>query len=197
MKSVSSLKKRVLSCLIVLAFCFAWQGVACAAGRNVPKSLVRFTEKTLVAVGENPVVQGAVESQNGQGMTLDAIKAKDVEWKASKGVEPYMAELMNSACAMELMNFQKQHKYILEIFVMDNQGANVAMTNKTSDYWQGDEAKFIESFKGGAGAIHYGDVEFDESAKGFLVQISVPVKKAGAVIGAITFGVSIDEWENR
>jgi len=49
------------------------------------------------------------------------------------------------------------------------------MTNKTSDYWQGDEAKFTESFKGGSGAVHIGDVEFDQSAQAYLVQISVPV----------------------
>lgn len=40
-----------------------------------------------------------------------------------------------------------------EIFVMDNQGANVAMSDKTSDYWQGDEDKFVRSFAGGEGKV--------------------------------------------
>ena len=79
-----------------------------------------------------------------------------------------------------------------EIFVMDNLGANVAMSDKTSDYWQGDEAKFKESFKGGAGAVHIGDVEFDDSSQLYTVQISVPVKDGTKVIGAITFGIDVD-----
>ncbi|WP_197466328.1 MULTISPECIES: hypothetical protein [unclassified Oleiphilus] len=78
---------------------------------------------------------------------------------------------------------------------MDNQGANVAMTNKTSDYWQGDEAKWQESFKDGAGAVHIGDVEFDESAQAYLVQVSVPVMDGGTAIGAITIGINLDDLE--
>jgi hypothetical protein len=78
---------------------------------------------------------------------------------------------------------------------MDNQGANVAMTNKTSDYWQGDEAKFTDSFKNGVGAIHISTVEFDESAQAYLVQVSVPVMEGGKAIGALTIGVNIDELE--
>lgn len=78
---------------------------------------------------------------------------------------------------------------------MDNQGANVAMTNKTSDYWQGDESKFTQSYRGGKGATHIGDVEFDESAQAYLVQVSVPVIESGKAIGAVTIGVNIDELE--
>jgi hypothetical protein len=29
------------------------------------------------------------------------------------------------------------------------------------------------------------------------MQVSVPVAKAGKAIGAITFGVNLDEWEKR
>ena len=59
----------------------------------------------------------------------------------------------------------------------------------------GDEAKFKESFKGGAGAVHIGEVEFDDSTQAYLVQVSVPVKDNGKVIGAITFGVDVDKIE--
>ena len=80
---------------------------------------------------------------------------------------------------------------------MDDQGANVAMTNKTSDYWQGDEAKWQESFKDGVGAVHVGDIEFDESADDYLVQVSVPVMKSGKAIGAITVGVNLDLLQGK
>mgnify|MGYP001076058376 CR=1 FL=1 len=40
-----------------------------------------------------------------------------------------------------------------EIFVMDSQGCNVAMSSKTSDFLQGDEAKFKKSYNNGKGAV--------------------------------------------
>lgn len=81
------------------------------------------------------------------------------------------------------------------MFVMDNLGANVCMSDKTSDHWQGDEPKFTESYKGGQGAVHIGDVIFDDSTQAYLVQVSVPVTDGGTVIGAITIGVDVDKVE--
>ena len=78
---------------------------------------------------------------------------------------------------------------------MDNQGANVAMTNKTSDYWQGDEDKFTNAYKGGAGGVDISKSKFDDSAKAYLVQISVPVVDGGTVIGALCVGINLDELE--
>ena len=80
-----------------------------------------------------------------------------------------------------------------EIFVMDNKGLNVGQSAKTSDYWQGDEAKWIETFT--KGAIHIGDVEEDESTQTFQVQVSWPLERDGEIIGAITFGIDVAALE--
>ena len=77
---------------------------------------------------------------------------------------------------------------------MDQRGLNVAASHATSDYWQGDEAKFTQSFGLGAGAIHCGDIEFDESSQTYQGQVSVSIvdPETQAVIGAITFGLNAD-----
>jgi hypothetical protein len=111
------------------------------------------------------------------------------------GIADYMQEMMDSECGRYLAKIQNGSPYFAEIFVMDNQGANVAMTDKTSDYWQGDEAKFKKSFNGGSGAVFVDDVEFDDSTQAYLVQVSVPVKDGERVIGAITFGIDIDRLD--
>ncbi|MFT6910604.1 MAG: hypothetical protein ACJAS1_007337 [Oleiphilaceae bacterium] len=49
-----------------------------------------------------------------------------------------MTLIMQSSAAKRLLELEKSQAYFFEVFLMDNQGANVAMTNKTSDYWQGD-----------------------------------------------------------
>jgi len=141
------------------------------------------------------VIVAAVKAENDKGKSLDQIKAMDKKWKATAGVADYMKALMTSECGNHLKKLQNGQAFYAEIFIMDNQGANVAMTDKTSDYWQGDEAKFKESYKGGAGAVHISEVEFDDSTQAYLVQVSVPVKDNGKVIGAITFGVDVDKIE--
>lgn len=170
---------------------------------SVALSMLSFAEevpekaKALIPIfqswGENAVLVDAVKAHNAKGISLEEIQAQDKSWRAASGVNDFMKTLMTNSAAQEMTTLEQSKPYLLELFLMDNQGANVAMTNKTSDYWQGDEAKFTESFKGGAGAVHLGEVEFDESAQAYLVQISVPVMDAGKAIGAITIGINLDE----
>jgi hypothetical protein len=85
---------------------------------------------------------------------------------------------------------------VIEVFVMDNKGLNVGSTGMTSDYWQGDEAKFQQTFGRGAGSIHIGDIEFDDSANRYIAQLSMTVvdPQTGQAIGAITVGVDASKF---
>ncbi len=163
------------------------------AKEKAPASVVEFAHSTLVKMGSDPVIVKAVKAENAKGKTLDQIKSMDKKWKATPGVADYMDALMTSECGGHLRQIQKREAYYAKIFVMDNLGANVCMTDKTSDYWQGDEAKFIKSYKGGEGALHIGPVKFDDSTQAYLVQVSVPVKDGDKVIGAITIGIDVDK----
>lgn len=167
-----------------------------ATAEEAPESVKKLAP-TLTAWGTDNTLIDAVKAQNAKGLTLEAIQARDAAWRKVEGLDAEMKHMMESAAATKMLEFEKSQPYFFELFLMDNQGANVAMTNKTSDYWQGDEAKWQESFKGGTGAVHIGEVEFDESAQDYLVQISVPVMDAGKAIGAITIGVNIDSLEGN
>lgn len=123
------------------------------------------------------------------------IKARDQVWSDTDGLDADMEAMVKSSAAKRLAEMEQSAPYFFELFLMDDQGANVAMTNKTSDYWQGDEAKWQKSFQEGAGAIHIGDVEYDESASAYLVQVSLPVMAGSQAIGAITVGINLDEFE--
>lgn len=159
---------------------------------EVPPEVLKISN-TLTEYGNNPILIAAVKQQNAQGLSLDTIKQRDKDWRKVAGTNAFMNELLNNSAAKELVRIESSQPYFIELFLMDNQGANVAMTSKTSDYWQGDEAKWQESFKNGMGALHVGEVEFDESAQAYLVQVSVPVMENGKAIGAITIGINLDE----
>jgi hypothetical protein len=177
----------------IILFVFTVMG---NAAEEAPDS-VRQLAETLYSWGENPVLIAAVEEQNAQNMTLDMIKQRDTTWRATTGIDDFMKPLMENTAAKELSRLEKSKPYYFELFLMDNQGANVAMTNKTSDYWQGDEAKFTQSFNAGQGAVHISPVEFDESAQAYLVQVSVPVMAGGKAIGALTIGINVDVLEGQ
>ena len=172
---------------LFLIFCgtFSFAEEASQAVKNLANT-------QLAGYGSDPIIVAAVQKQNALGKSLDDIKATDKKWQETAGVDDFMKSLMISECGVHLEGLVKSAGYLAEIFVMDNQGANVAMTNKTSDYWQGDEAKFQKSFAGGSGAIFVDEVKFDDSAQAYLVQISVPVLEDGKAIGAITFGIDVE-----
>jgi len=181
MKSV--IKLLAVTTLIISSFSFA---------EEVPPAVHKISTQ-LEALGTNVTLISAVKAQNGEGLTLEAIKNRDSKWREVAGTDSFMDGLLANAAAVELLKIEASQVYFIELFLMDNQGANVAMTSKTSDYWQGDEAKWQESFKSGVGALHVGEVEFDESAQAYLVQVSVPVMEDGKAIGAITIGINLDE----
>lgn len=165
------------------------------AGEKAPQGVYDLANSKLMDLGTNPIVVEAVKAQNAKGMSLAQIKEKDNEWKTHAGIADYMESLMTSECGKHLREIQNSADFYAEIFVMDNKGANVAMTDKTSDYWQGDEAKFKKSFNSGVGALFVDEVEFDDSSQAYLVQVSLPVKDGENVIGAITVGIDIDRIE--
>lgn len=143
---------------------------------------------------KNGMLLESVRAQNRKSMTLDEVKKIDEEWKA--GTSPLIEELQNNKAGSFLKNIIVQQSGVYtEVFLTDAQGANVAAYPATSDYWQGDEAKFTKSFVDGKGEIFVGGVEFDESTQANAVQISVPMIYNDAAIGVMVIGVKVSVLE--
>jgi hypothetical protein len=175
-------------------FAVAFSGVLFAA-EEAPQKVVDLANSKLVKLGSDPAIVKAVKDENAKGKTLAQVQELDKKWKATPGVADYMSAMMDSECGKHLRSIQDGSSFYAEIFVMDNLGGNVCMTDKTSDYWQGDEAKFKESYKDGKGTVHISKVKFDDSTQAYVVQVSVPVVDDGDIIGAITIGVDVDKIE--
>jgi hypothetical protein len=64
----------------------------------------------------------------------------------------------------------------------------------TSDYWQGDEAKWKKTYMVGPDAIFVDEIEKDESTQSLQSQVSIAIKdETGKAIGAITLGINVDK----
>ena len=85
-----------------------------------------------------------------------------------------------------------------EIIVMDMHGMNVAISDRTSDYYQGDEAKYQQTYLLGPEAVHISELEFDESTGKVQTQVSLTVTdpQNGQPIGAVTLGISLEKLVN-
>lgn len=159
--------------------------------------LADLAHSDIAAIASAPEVVAAVNAQNAQTSGYDqaTIDAADTAWRAEIGgaSRPTIdAVLARPASAYLVAMMENSQGLFTEIFVMDAKGLNVAQSGVTSDYWQGDEAKWQETYPKGADAVHLSDVELDESTQTYQSQVSVPVIDNGTVIGALTVGVNVE-----
>lgn len=143
----------------------------------------------LQAWGSDPAIVAAVKAQNAKRVPAAQVKALDEQWAAGKTAD-LVKQITTGVCADRLRALLGAAHG--ETFVMDDQGALVCATAKTTDYWQGDEAKWQRSFNDGKGAVFIDRPKFDDSSAQRLAQISVPVMDGDVAIGAITVGVTIE-----
>jgi opacity protein-like surface antigen len=149
---------------------------------------------------KDPAIIDAVKAQNQKhaGLTQADIDALDKKWRAETGSssQPMIQAVLSNSLSKFLKTKKESSKGLYtEIFVMDNKGLNVGQSDVSSDYWQGDEAKWKKTYPVGANAIHISDVEKDESTQAFQSQLSLPVVDPAnnQVIGAITLGINVEQ----
>jgi hypothetical protein len=167
-----------------------------AQAAEVPPEMSQYIYDDLMKwINDAQIVQ-AITAQNGltEGLTEAEIIAKDEVWRAEVGTanSPMVDGVLNAPLSAFLRDHLGQSAgRITEVFVMDHHGLNVAASGVTSDYWQGDEAKFKQSYGNGAGSVFIDEIDLDESTQTYQGQVSFAVTdpETGAVIGAITVGL--------
>jgi hypothetical protein len=194
--------KRTITLIVTGIFVFAVSPVW-AMDEAIMRNIEHLAKNEIVALAQETIVVNAVKEANKTATkSLELIFTLDKRWRATEGVDAWIGRFLNNPCATYLKKVQKEHKkggrfLYSEIFVMDKQGNIVAESNKTSDYWQGDEDKFVKSFADGKGAIFIDKPSFDESVQAYLIQVSVPILNpyTGGAIGAMTVGVDLEALE--
>lgn len=149
------------------------------------------------AVQQSMTEQLLEQNARHQALTQDDILRLDQRWIGEQSLA--RTKLRQSVLASDLARQLRELKaqsggVIKEFFVMDNRGLLLASSDQPTDYWQGDEAKFTESFGRGPGAIFIDKVKFDQSSKTFLSQISTTLVDAqGRAIGAVMIGIDVEQ----
>ena len=134
-------------------------------------------------------------------LSQDQIDALDKQWRAEREMDdqPLITSVLANPLSSYLTRIQARSLGVLsEIFVMDQNGLNAGQSSITSDYWQGDEAKFQKTYGAGAGAVFLDEPELNEDTKSWRSQLNFTVHDAdGAPIGHATVEVNLTELARR
>lgn len=139
---------------------------------------------TARAMAADPLILAAVGQKNAAAESMASILEADESW-TSGGSAELKAALTGSPCAHRLRELIAGDRLIVEALLMDRQGALVCASSPTSDYYQGDEAKWQQPVGAGK-AVFVDEPAYDESSDSFAIQLSVPVQGDGAPAGALT-----------
>lgn len=158
--------------------------------------LVGLSRAELQAWITDPIIVYAIREQNAahNALTDRQIKRLDTRWRRGGAYGPILNDLIGRQASVILRDRREQSADLFnEIIVIDAFGMNVAISDPTTDYFQGDEAKFLETYPKGPGAVHVSEIGWDESVRRNQAQVSLSVTDpdTGAVIGVVTFGIDV------
>jgi methyl-accepting chemotaxis protein len=126
----------------------------------------------------SPSIVAEVQKVNAahQGLTADQISILDKAWvNKDPSIGKILQQITEDPVSAELKRFMSAFPEEVEVFVTDIKGLNVAMTDRTSDYLQGDEGWWKSAYNGGAGAVFIDQVEYDESSQSYAMNVGVPI----------------------
>ena len=149
-------------------------------------------------------VVAALSAANSSNAAYDQgkIDELDKQWRAEVGAaaHPLIDQVMASSASTKAKSWcSGAGGVVTEVIIMDNKGLNVPdavlpLAALTSDYWQGDEPKYQNTFPKGAGTVFVDEVEQDSSTQKFQVQSSMTVvdPASGQPIGVVTVGLDAE-----
>ena len=124
-----------------------------------------------------------------EGTDLDSqVEEREDDWLTQ---DPEDSRLQSGILNNEASRFVRKFNSITadfrEILITDAMGRLVAASNKTSDYYQADERWWRYAYQEGQGNSFHGDIQFDESANVYGMEIAHPVRdpSSGEVMGVI------------
>jgi hypothetical protein len=175
-------------------------GFAPNAQRLITPAFIEETRAWL----SNPIVAMMVgaQSQRHASLTQADIDALDTQWRAEREVDnqPLISATLSTPLSSYLTRIQAGALGLYtEMFIVDAKGLNVGQSAITGDYWQGDEAKFQNTFNVGPDAVFIDEAEWDEDWQIWRAQLnlSIPNEDGTQPIGAATIEVNLTELARR
>src|SRR5882672_7163588 len=166
------------------------------SGQAEPTAAARVKETAYARVARaqtiarDSAIHSAVSASNALVEPPDLIRRRDAVWIANPR-DPLRQAIVQAPCSAKVREMVKDDPLVVEAFVMNDRGTLVCSMAETSDYWQGDEAKWQRTFVDGKDAF-VEEPAFDASSGKYAIQVSVPIAEAGKRTGAVTLTLKLN-----
>lgn len=191
----------------IAAALFAIASVPAAAEPAKPDTARLITPEVIADIRsfiDTEVVKLSILTQNKRHAAMDQgkIDALDEQWKTEResAEKPLISATLSNPLSTYLARIQGRSLGLYaEIFVMDKNGLNVGQSSITSDFWQGDEAKFQKTHDVGVDAMFIDEPEWDADNGIWRGQVSLAIadEAKSSAIGAATVEINLTELERR
>jgi methyl-accepting chemotaxis protein len=134
--------------------------------------------KVLETLARTPMLIDAVKEKNLERVdwTEEIIASKDKNWiDKTTEIESEVQSIESNKLTAFLKDFISKNPSEVEVFVTDIKGLNIAMTDRTSDFLQGDEGWWKSTYADGKGSPYIASVEYDESSKAYAMNLGAPI----------------------
>lgn len=193
--------KRLLLCLTLAGAAGSWA----AEGTSLPSSslpsisaeykqaLLRVHRAVLEDLARHPDLQKALKAAAQSKYSLADVLRRDALWNRDTDLQHSVTQ---SRLANRMQSLTKSKRLsFAELMLTNTFGELVAAYPLTSDYWQGDELKFIQPML--TADVYTSEVSWDESSEAYSFFVCLPIfsKSAAAdqreVIGVLIAGLDV------
>lgn len=177
-----------MNATVVLSAALAFmQGPAAATNQARETAYARMPLVDRIAA--DPELLKAIVAKDQVVESPADIRRIDEEWRRNTRY-PLRKSVTSGACADRLRKLVQDDKLVVEAFLMDERGGLVCSTIETTDYWQGDEPKWLRTYRDGT-QVFVDDPALDPSTGTFAVQLSRLVSDGRRKVGALTVTLKI------
>ena len=178
-----------------LAFCavglYASVALAGAVTPEMQQKIDAYKVKA-ATMAADPALIKSVKEANAKGPITGM---DNTQWVALPESNPIVSEMVNNAAGKLLTQWMNEDaKGVNKLVLTGNQGHRFAFTSQPASYLSKDKMHFTESFAGKVWQMK--DSQPDPSTKIDTVQITVPVKEGGAIIGVLLLSLTADNLRN-
>jgi hypothetical protein len=189
-----------------------WVGAIVASGLAIPfllpapaqaepayVAVVReYVENVVRPMISTPMVLQAIREQNARFSDVSSTDIQILDSAYRSEIETGDLKMVSAILSTPLSRYLKAKQdasqgVIVEFFITDRNGLNVGESRVTTDFWQGDENKYLETFARDSDEIFVDRAERDETTQALEAQASFTIRDAaGAAIGIATVTIALD-----
>lgn len=151
------------------------------------ETLVEQHHAFLNALAQRESLVSLLGERAGCEASLHTIVQRDRHWPLNRSLRD---SVLSHPVSLDFAELLEDDRFaIRELMLTDGYGALLAASPATSDYWQGDEDKFIRPVS--TEAMVVSNASWDESSGVYSFFISLPLFEDGRLLGVLIAGIDV------